>query len=248
MIKKHSNNDGLNGVMSPARGKHSHRLPPYSRPSSESKSKPRNKSSPKSVSTPNLETHQQVPPTPTTSPRPFTLACPFYKLNPAAYQSCARLKLSKISYVKQHLVRHHMVPTHCPRCLEVFSTFKDFEAHLRRKERCEERSGKIEGITEAVKEKLSRRSDHSVDEAEQWRDIWKIVFEREPPASPYIDLDLPEEINWYNDYLFSQVPDRLSGKDVPQSLAERRELVLGTVEEIARDWKSLWQQGRVTAI
>ncbi|KAI0184978.1 hypothetical protein EV127DRAFT_221182 [Xylaria flabelliformis] len=227
--------------------KRSHRSSPYSRLSSGSKPKPRNKPSPASISTPNLETHQQVLPTPT-SPRPFTLACPFYKLNPAAYQSCARLKLSKISYVKQHLVRHHMVPTHCPRCLDVFSSFTDFEAHLRRKERCKERSGTIEGITETVKAKLSRRSDHSVDEAEQWRDIWKIIFEREPPASPYIDLDLPEEINWYNDYLFSEVPKRLSGKDVPQLSAGGRELVLGTVEEIARDWKSLWQQGRVTAI
>ncbi|KAI0548167.1 hypothetical protein F4679DRAFT_551497 [Xylaria curta] len=233
--------------MSSSHRKRSHRSSPYSRLSSGSKPKPRNRSNSTSISTPNLEAHQQVSPTPT-SPRPFTLACPFYKLNPAAHQSCARLKLSKISYVKQHLVRHHMVPKHCPRCLDVFSEYKDFEAHLRRKERCEERSGKIEGITEAVKEKLSRRSDHSVDEAEQWRDIWKIIFEREPPASPYIDLDLPEEINWYNDYLFSQVPNRLSEKDVPQSLAERRELVLGTVEEIARDWKSLWQQGRVTAI
>ncbi|KAH8158448.1 hypothetical protein CIB48_g9794 [Xylaria polymorpha] len=180
-----------------------------------------------------------------TSPRPITLACPFYKLNPAGYQSCARLKLSKISYVKQHLVRHHMVPTHCPRCLEVFSAHKDFEAHLRREERCEARSGTIEGITEAVKKRLSQRSDHSVNEAEQWRDVWRIIFVRGPPRSPYIDLDLPEEINWYNDYLFSEVPDRLSGKDVPQSLAERRELVLETVEEVARDWKSLWQQGRV---
>ncbi|KAI3330102.1 hypothetical protein F4824DRAFT_480039 [Ustulina deusta] len=239
--------------------KRSHRSSRYSRLPSGSKPGPRNKPSPTSTSTPNTKVAtpypltgqagqaNQVLPTPT-SPRPVTLACPFYKLNPAAYQSCARLKLSKISYVKQHLVRHHMVPTHCPRCLEIFSVFKDFEAHLRREERCEERSGKVEGITETVKEQLSRRSDHSVNEAEQWRDVWRIIFGREPPASPYVDLDLPEEINWYNDYLFSQVPDRLSERDVPQSSAEIRKLVLGTVVEVARDWKSLWQQGKVTAM
>ncbi|KAJ2978538.1 hypothetical protein NUW58_g7462 [Xylaria curta] len=240
--------------------------------SSGSKSQTQNKPSPISTSTPNLkvaipqpsscrsgcstsgQAHRTLPtatPTPTrkpTPPRPITLACPFYKLNPAAHQSCARLKLSKISYVKQHLVRHHMVPTHCPRCLKVFSEFNDFHAHLRQEERCEERSGNVEGITETMKKQLSRRSDHSVGEAEQWRDIWKIIFGQRLRVSPYIDLDLPEEINWYNDYLFSEIPERLSRKDVPQTLVERRALVLGTVEEVARDWKSLWQQERVTAI
>lgn len=106
----------------------------------------------------------------------------------------------------------------------------------------------VEGITTTMKEQLSRRADQSASEAEQWCDIWKLLFGREPPASPYIDLDLPEEINWYNDYLFSQVPMRLSEQVVPPSVEERRELVLGTVLEVAQEWKTLWQQGRVRAI
>ncbi|KAI1111980.1 hypothetical protein F5Y14DRAFT_423258 [Nemania sp. NC0429] len=232
--------------MSSDHRKHARRSSPYSRQPSGSRSRPQHKPSFASSSAPNLQVHHTIPPS--TPTRPTTLACPFYKLNPSTYQSCARVKLSKISYVKQHLVRHHTAPLHCPRCLEIFSAFKDFDAHLRQEKRCEERPGRVEGITEAVRERLSRRSDHSVDEAEQWRDIWKIVFGGEPPASPYVDLDLPEEINWYNDYLFSEVPARLSEMDVSQSLAERREFVLCTVEAVARDWKSLWQQGKITAL
>ncbi|KAI0097205.1 hypothetical protein GGR51DRAFT_541778 [Nemania sp. FL0031] len=236
--------------MPPSHKKHSHRTSPYSRPS---RSKPQHQKQPSlaSTSTTDPEANQALPtprPTPRlkpTSPRSSTLACPFYKLNPAAYQSCARLKLSKISYVKQHLVRHHMAPRYCPRCLEIFSAFTDFEAHLLQKERCKEKQGEVEGITETVKERLSRRSDHSVNEAEQWRDIWKIIFGSNPPPSPYIDLDLPEEINLYNDYLFSEVPKRLCGKDVPQSSAERHKLVQDTVLEVAEAWKSLWRQRRV---
>lgn len=141
-----------------------------------------------------------------------------------------------------------MVPLHCKRCLEIFSDLNDYDAHRGRKKCREEKSGRVEGITESVKKKLSRRSDHLVNEAEQWRDIWKIIFEGAPtPPSPYVDFDLPEEINWYNDYLFKEVPARLSGMDAPESLAERREFVQGTVEEVARDWKSLWQQGKVGA-
>ncbi|KAI1157549.1 hypothetical protein F5B18DRAFT_644634 [Nemania serpens] len=64
-----------------------------------------------------------------------------------------------------------MSPMHCPRCLEIFSAFKDFDAHLRQDERCEERSGRVEGITEAIKEKLSRRADQSVNEAEREPDL-----------------------------------------------------------------------------
>ncbi|KAI0527819.1 hypothetical protein F5B22DRAFT_640797 [Xylaria bambusicola] len=179
-----------------------------------------------------------------TPPGAITLACPFYKFNPKTYQPCARLKLSKISYVKQHLVRAHIVPPHCPRCFEVFSTLLERDAHLRRteEEHCEVRPGTVEGITEATKEKLSQRSDQSVDEAEQWRDIWKIIFDEPPPHCPYIDQDLPEEINLYNDYLFSEVPKRVS------SSTERRELVQRTLEEVAREWKHLWRQGKVSAI
>ncbi|KAI1360640.1 hypothetical protein F5Y08DRAFT_343484 [Xylaria arbuscula] len=178
----------------------------------------------------------------TTPARATTLACPYYKHNPAAHQSCARLKLSKISYVKQHLVRQHIVPTYCPRCLEIFSESEDFREHLSQIERCEERLGTVEGITKTMKEQLSRRADQSASEADQWRDIWKLIFGREPPATPYIDLGFSEEINWYNDYLLRQVPIRLSSQGVSQ------EIVQGAVEEVAREWKDLWQQGRVKGV
>ncbi|TGJ84905.1 hypothetical protein E0Z10_g3855 [Xylaria hypoxylon] len=180
------------------------------------------------------------------SSRPVaTFACPFYKYSPADYQPCARLNLSKISYVKQHLVRRHMAPKHCPRCLKIFPTYNDIVAHLRGTVRCKESSGNIEGITETKKEMLSRRSDQSLGEEGKWFELWDILFAQEcRPVSPYVDLDLPEEVNWLRDYLMSEVPERLHERQILQSQAAMRQVV-GTLVETVQDWKDLWKRGRI---
>ncbi|KAI0540199.1 hypothetical protein GGR58DRAFT_174700 [Xylaria digitata] len=188
-----------------------------------------------------LERSKTVP-----SSRPVgTFACPFYKSSPANYQACARLNLSKISYVKQHLVRRHMAPKHCPRCFETFSTYSGFADHLRETVRCTERPGKIEGITEAKKEMLSRRSDPSLGDDGKWFELWDVLFGPQcRPASPYVDLDLPEEVNWLRDYLTSEVPGRLQEQKILQSQAETRKVV-DTLVETVQDWKCLWKRGSI---
>lgn len=40
------------------------------------------------------------------------LACPFYKMDPWKFDRCLTYKMSKMSYVKQHLLRYHDAP-HC---------------------------------------------------------------------------------------------------------------------------------------
>ncbi|KAJ8121594.1 hypothetical protein ONZ43_g1992 [Nemania bipapillata] len=171
-----------------------------------------------------------------------TLACPFYKSSPREHRACARLNLSKISYVKQHLVRRHMAPKHCPRCLEIFPTHNELNAHIRGTKRCETKAGKVEGITEEKKEKLSRRSDQSLSEEGKWFELWDILFQQDRPKSPYVDLDLPEEVNWLGDFLMSRVPERLCEKKILESQAATRQVVRA-LEESVRDWKEIWQGG-----
>ncbi|KAF2973224.1 hypothetical protein GQX73_g345 [Xylaria multiplex] len=180
------------------------------------------------------------------SSRPgYTFACPFYKSSPANYQACARLNLSKISYVKQHLIRRHMAPRHCPRCFETFPTYSGFADHLRETVRCTERPGKVEGITEAKREMLSRRSDSSLGDDGKWFELWDVLFRPQcQPASPYVDLELPEEVNWLRDYLMSEIPVRLQEQKMFRSQAETRKVVDILVETV-HDWKCLWKQGSV---
>jgi hypothetical protein len=47
------------------------------------------------------------------------LACPFWKLDPGKHRECFRMKLDRISRVKQHLNRKHAPDFYCEFCLLV---------------------------------------------------------------------------------------------------------------------------------
>ncbi|OTA55075.1 hypothetical protein K449DRAFT_388365 [Hypoxylon sp. EC38] len=174
--------------------------------------------------------------TPTSPTRTF--ACPFYKIAPRQHQRCARSVLSKICYVKQHLIRNHSAGIYCPRCYEKFSQISDLESHQRQNKVCKKRPEKeISGITATHKEWLSRRTKPTLTEDEKWCEIFTFLFGECPKSiCPYIDLDLPEEVNWLRDYIVSEVPERLKQMNPTDDVAD----LLSCVVE---DWKRCWREG-----
>jgi hypothetical protein len=86
-------------------------------------------------------------------------------------------------------------------------------------------------------EQLSRlrlRANPTQSETEQWEEIWNILFLGVPmPASPYVDLDLPEEVNDLMEHMAQHVPPRiitelkLEEEDLSRRLTE---LVLGVAD------------------
>ncbi|KAI1413411.1 hypothetical protein F5Y13DRAFT_198707 [Hypoxylon sp. FL1857] len=168
-----------------------------------------------------------------------TLACPFYKKAPREHQRCARLILSKISYVKQHLIRQHSAGIYCSRCYEKFPQVGDLETHQRQNPPCKIRPQKeISGITGPQKEWLSRRSNQALSDEDKWIEIWNFLFpDHQKTVSAYIDLDLPEEVNWLRDYVVSEAPGRLKNMDPANGD------VAGLLSWVVEDWKRCWREG-----
>jgi hypothetical protein len=181
-----------------------------------------------------------------------TLACPFYKFAPGDNPHCAQAKLTRISYVKQHVQRRHQAPAYCRRCYKTFKREEDLDRHAQALEACRPSDARpIIGITAAQKELLARRSDQNLNEEGQWFNIWKILFPKhKAPVSPYIDLDLPPEVNSYQDFIANKVPERL--QDMVDTKSPKlspffKSLVAGIPEvliEISEEWKEQWRSGR----
>ena len=58
--------------------------------------------------------------------------------------------------------------------------------------------------------KLKARSDPAKNEDGQWHEIWKILFPRKaPPASPYIELDIPPEVNELTESMAQGIPPKI---------------------------------------
>ncbi|OIW23859.1 hypothetical protein CONLIGDRAFT_112279 [Coniochaeta ligniaria NRRL 30616] len=140
-----------------------------------------------------------------------SLACPYYKYDPKQHRQCAHANLSKISYVKQHLFRKHPPSIHCSRCYETFGDYEAFEAHQRQRVPCEVKPKRdLPGMTSEQMHKLKTRSNPTQDETGQWEEIWKILFpQTPPPASVYIDLSLPEEVNDLREHMARYIPPRI---------------------------------------
>ncbi|KAK6380611.1 hypothetical protein LTS17_004811 [Exophiala oligosperma] len=135
------------------------------------------------------------------------LACPFSKKNPRRYRSCYRNRLTKISYVKQHLSRHHCYPIYCTNCMATFDSEEIRDAHARAHS-CEEQPViQWEAVSEAQKRQLSQRVPRRMSETEQWYTIFEILFPGSPrPKTPFVDGELSEELSSFQDFATSQGP------------------------------------------
>lgn len=158
-----------------------------------------------------------------------TFACPFCKWKPLTYSSCRGYTLKEISRVKMHLNRIHQVPIHCDRCYQVFKTEEEKRVHSRSVNCTILPERTFEGMTGDMVKLVHRRVDARKAKAEQWYDIFKILFPGEPlPESPYIDEVLSRELLALQDFMmqeWSKVSDRLISQHLPAPLHGQGPLV-----------------------
>lgn len=136
-----------------------------------------------------------------------SLACPFWKLDPTKHAKCFKRKLSKISYVKQHLQLVHAPEFYCQRCLDVFENEQNLEAHTSALNVACTRDGSksLNGITYQQRGKLAFKSKVQLSESDRWFVIWDIVFPKNPrPASAYVDQSLSEDLCHFVDFFQAQ--------------------------------------------
>ncbi|KAI5924172.1 hypothetical protein F4810DRAFT_147291 [Camillea tinctor] len=177
-----------------------------------------------------------------------SFACPFYKRYPMKHRRCSRCVLSKISYVKQHLVRWHSAGIYCARCYHTFSNNDELEEHIRQPKSCKIKALKqMNGMTTSQRELLSHRASQSQEADEQWFEIWNILFPGEKrPASVYTDLGLPEEVNLFMDYVIDNLPREIEShlQDSPSQQKDGVEdFVKQSLSRLAETWKKDWRNG-----
>ncbi|KAK3682833.1 hypothetical protein B0T22DRAFT_522315 [Podospora appendiculata] len=141
-------------------------------------------------------------PTPTTPTISRLLACPFWKHDPSKHRGCFRIKLDKISRVKQHLARKHVPGLYCEFCLAVFADHDSpgHQAHVQARS-CTYRACELPGMTHQQQRELSRKSNRHASEQDQWFAIWDVIFPaRSRPASAYMDPDLSEDLCHFREF------------------------------------------------
>jgi hypothetical protein len=144
-------------------------------------------------------------------------ACPYYKYDSMRYISCARLRLTRVRDVKQHLNRRHRRPLYCPTCGNTFDVSQYRDAHIRARD-CRQPPGGfgIEGITDEQGIALGRRVNRSLGETDQWFSIWKILFPgSSPPESPYLSNHYEETLGMIYNYWHRHKHDVVS--DLPDA-------------------------------
>ncbi|KAK8131645.1 hypothetical protein PG984_008083 [Apiospora sp. TS-2023a] len=130
-----------------------------------------------------------------------TLACPFYKKDKITHSKCLNFRLSRIKDVKQHLNRKHLQPQFCARCGQQFATQESLRAHTRSGSCALADFMEPEGITEDQKKELGTRVGRKFGLAEQWYQVWDIVFPLlDRPISPFVESPIQEILTGFREY------------------------------------------------
>ncbi|KAH7150283.1 hypothetical protein B0J13DRAFT_523347 [Dactylonectria estremocensis] len=177
------------------------------------------------------------------------LACPFYKKDPMRHGRCHGYLLSRISYVKQHLFRHHLQPFYCPLCNAEFGTNANLRDDHIRDQACEKRpsSERPDGMTPMQEQKLrSTRAKQKQTEEEQWYEIFELLFPgTERPSSPYLINSLSKDMSSFREFVENQgrtiVQDSLIDSLPSVEEGRIRSLVNDAIRRIFPtwwDWKS----------
>lgn len=136
------------------------------------------------------------------------LACLFWKLDPSTHRECFKLTLKDTSRLKQHLNRKHAPEYYCERCLIVLPNEEAHREHIKPTVMaCLPKTCTFPGITYQQRGQLSKKSDPRQSEIQRWYSMWKIVFpDQPPPASPYIDTELSEDMCRFMEFAQAQGP------------------------------------------
>ncbi|KAH7011280.1 hypothetical protein EDB80DRAFT_875949 [Ilyonectria destructans] len=133
------------------------------------------------------------------------LACHFYKFDPHEYAQCRHAKIRSVADIRQHIIRAHRKPPHCPNCKTIFRGRIDARLTQQRNNhiragRCEQRGDDIPGITEEQVQQIKDNGDpgHRRQKAvDSWLGLWRIVFpSANPPKSPYLGGDFQFGDEW----------------------------------------------------
>ncbi|KAK1853558.1 hypothetical protein CCHR01_03767 [Colletotrichum chrysophilum] len=122
------------------------------------------------------------------------LACPFHRNdteNHRKHRSCAGPGWTSIHRLKEHILRHHALPTYCPRCLKTFNAETECRLHLRQAALCPlSDSTPPEGYNKEQGTALRTRSKGNAER--EWKAIYRLLFPGVPEElipSPYYDDD-----------------------------------------------------------
>jgi hypothetical protein len=118
------------------------------------------------------------------------LACPFFKKDPQAYQSCGGCSFTYIIDVRIHITLAHKRQASCPGCLRTPKT-KDgqvlYSSHVEHSTLCNLPIAISGGVTEAQKIQLATKKSMSDDRLGQWFAIFDILFpSHEQTSDPFI--------------------------------------------------------------
>ncbi|KAI1320760.1 hypothetical protein F5Y16DRAFT_389608 [Xylariaceae sp. FL0255] len=118
---------------------------------------------------------------------PYGFACPFYKRYPWNFCGCLHYRLSKTSYVKQHLLRYHDGEADsCRSCHHQFSSRTECDRHVKHAS-CETCRCQVHFMTAEQKRRIQGAAGRKITHEEKWDQIWFILFpEAEKPESPYV--------------------------------------------------------------
>ncbi|KAI1734106.1 hypothetical protein F4680DRAFT_439472 [Xylaria scruposa] len=110
------------------------------------------------------------------------LACPFYKMNPWKFDRCLTYKLTKMSYVKQHLLRFHDAPR-C-NCSRRHKAGRDCPSGS---QDCQQSEITFCVMTAKQKREIQRAAGRKITCEGKWYQVWSILFpDVKKPDSPYV--------------------------------------------------------------
>ncbi|KAK7427060.1 hypothetical protein QQZ08_006487 [Neonectria magnoliae] len=185
-----------------------------------------------------------------------SLACPFYKHDPIRHRRCHTYMMKRISYVKQHLQRNHQQPIHCMVCMTVFDDEDRLFEHSRAQScQVRPRDQRPDGMTPKQQKQLAVRANQKKSEAEQWYEIYTMLFPgADRPSSPYVSRDLSEDMSSFREFVEGQggkmIHDSLI-KSLPGSMVEEsllRNLIHSAIRDIFPQWRSQslnYNQGQI---
>ncbi|KAI0527817.1 hypothetical protein F5B22DRAFT_5246 [Xylaria bambusicola] len=112
------------------------------------------------------------------------LACPFYKRDPWRFDRCLTYKMSKISYVKQHLLRYHdTLECDRPTCQNPLINTTEQDSHTD----CQKGQCTLYGMTAKQKRDIQKAAGRKITCEVKWYQIWAILFPgARKPDSPFV--------------------------------------------------------------
>ncbi|KAI0548169.1 hypothetical protein F4679DRAFT_585735 [Xylaria curta] len=115
------------------------------------------------------------------------LACPFYKMDPWKFDRCLTYKLTKMSYVKQHLLRHHDAPRcNCSVYQHPLSNKAERDCHTGSQD-CQQSQYTVYVMTAKQKREIQRAAGRKITCEGKWYQVWSILFPgAKKPDSPYV--------------------------------------------------------------